>query len=331
MRKIVLIGVALVAALGTAFLISNWVQSQKRPDVVQRPVAAKEDTAPHILVAARDLPAGTIIQKDHLQWLPWPAKGILGVHIAKKEGADTELYGAVVRQGISDGEPITPRRIVRQGERGFLAAILTRGMRAVSVPINASSGVAGLLFPGDRVDVILTHAISTGRKVSTRASETVLRNVRLLAVDQRTNDQNNQPAVAKTATLEVTPKQAEAITMLTDLGRLSLSLVSLKREVGADFDPDAEPEVLMPELNLASFSPSYTLDNEVSVLLRPPPNVGKTKTKRVFVHRGNAVQSLEFNAAGSLQSASEPPPPAAQPELEPELDEDESLAFLRTN
>lgn len=181
MRKIVLVGIALVAAIGTAFMISNWVQSQKRPIVQERPVAAKETPAPLILVAAKDLPAGTIILKEHLRWLPWPKKGVREVYIEKQEGAEDELLGAVVRQGIADGEPITGRRIVRQGERGFLAAILTRGMRAVSVPINAASGVAGLLFPGDRVDVILTHAIKKdGRKESSRASETVLRNVRLL-------------------------------------------------------------------------------------------------------------------------------------------------------
>lgn len=318
MRKFVFIGVALAAAMGTALLISNWMEAQKRPVIVkERIVARPAAAAPRVLVAESDLPAGTLLREEHLTWQPWPKAGLVDVYIIKRKGVEHGLIGAVVRQGIAKGEPITPRRVVRQGARGFLAAILTPGMRAVSVPINAASGVAGLVFPGDRVDVILTHAIGRDGGQSNkrrRASETVLRNVRLLAVDQRTNDQINQPAVAKTATLEVSPKQAEALTMLTDLGRLSLSLVSL-----ASGDQPVDDS----ELIALTTRGSFTLDNEVSALLKPPPAIKKKARKKVRVMRGSKVEALTFEPSGEVKASPEgapdDAPPSAPGDSEPDL------------
>ncbi len=333
MRKFILIGVALVAALGTAFLISNWLKSQKRPVVVEQTIEAPS-TGTSVLVADIDLPAGTIIQKDHLTWMSWPSDGVLDIHVVQNDSGpdviEQDYVGAVVRRGIAQGEPITGRRVVRQGERGFLAAILSPGMRAVSVPVNAASGVSGLLFPGDRVDVLLTHAIAKdkkGAKKNRRASETVLRNVRLLAVDQTTNDQENTPSVAKTATLEVTPKQAEALTMLTDMGRLSLSLVSLAREdKGGLITVGLNEDSIKPEMVRSSF----TLDNQVSVLLTPPP--GKAKTKTIRVIRGNKVQSFSVGLNGQAVEQTPAPanrPPAKNPESE-ETDDDSDVALVRS-
>ena len=254
LRRILLIALAFAMAGGTALVVRSWSDAQRQPAVAAQPmIVIEEAPATQILAAARDLPAGTILRPEDLHWQSWPERGLAETYVVRAEGAEQQFVAAVVRRGIAAGEPITTGRVVRQGQQGFLAAILTPGMRAVSVPVNATSGVAGLLFPGDRVDIILTHEIGRrgergeGRR---RASETVLNNVRLLAVDQHTDDQNNQPAVAKNATLEVTPRQAEAITMLVDMGRLSLSLRSLGRQPGDA--PDSADTAGMATLRPAS-------------------------------------------------------------------------------
>ena len=313
LQRILFIALAFVVAGGTALGVRSWSNAQRNRVVAAEPVIVVEQaSATHILVAGHDLPAGSILREEDLDWASWPEKGLAESYIVRKEGAEQDFVAAVVRRGIAAGEPITAGRVVKQGQRGFLAAILTPGMRAVSVPVNATSGVAGLLFPGDRVDIILTHEIGRrgaqgeGRR---RASETVLNNVRLLAVDQHTDDQNNQPAVAKNATLEVTPGQAEAITMLVDMGRLSLSLRSLGRNSADAVGDD-------PIQNVAQ--PSYTLDTQVSALLDPAPApapkkvraVARAKAPRpapiqqVSVVRGSASQALTFTAGGqAAQSA----------------------------
>src|SRR3546814_4105362 len=162
-----------------------------------------------------------------MRWQAWPQAAIGPDHFVKGQINLQELVGSVVRQSIAQGEPLIPAGIVRPGDRGFLAAILTPGMRAVTVAINATSGIAGLIFPGDRVDLILTHAIDTSEesKRERRASETVLRNVRILATDQRTDFEEGTPGQpATTATLEVDPKQAAGIAIDSELGRLALKI-----------------------------------------------------------------------------------------------------------
>ena len=138
-----------------------------------------------------------------------------------------ELVGAVVRSGMNPGEPITANRVVRPGDRGFLAGVLTPGMRAMAVPVNETTGIAGLVFPGDRVDLILTHSIieETPEKSAKRiVSETVLTNRRVLAIDQMVDDLANEPVVADNVTLELTPREIEKVNVLMDMGSLSLSL-----------------------------------------------------------------------------------------------------------
>lgn len=157
-------------------------------------------------------------------------------YAVKGKRKQKEFVGAVVRSSVVTGQPITDDSVVKVGERGFLAAVLTPGMRAVSFPITASSGIAGLVFPGDRVDLILAHKFKTAGSGKARvrlASETLLTNVRILAIDQRTDDQKDQKRkskVGKTVTVEVSPKQAEIISVALNLGKLSLSLRSLAKK-----------------------------------------------------------------------------------------------------
>ena len=295
-RMFLLALVAFVAAVGTTMMVRSWVAAERaaaaaapKPDLPPPPPMAE------VLVAADALPAGMILKPQHLRWQVWPAQTVAEGYFVRSKGEMQAAVGSVVRNGIAKGEPIVETRIVRPGDRGFLAAILTPGMRATSVPINATSGIAGLVFPGDRVDVILTHTISgdAGKEDRVRrASETVLENIRVLATDQRTDHEDGSAgSVAKTATLEVTSKQAEILAMVTELGRLSLSLRSLPQHEEVAADATEQQVAAKP----AQPKQSYTLDNNVSVLLDAPIGKGKGKTGRqVDVVRGKDSQQINF-------------------------------------
>jgi len=203
-----------------------------------------------------------------------------------------------VRRGISAGQPITRGRSVNSGDRGFLAAVLRPGYRAVSLRVNATSSIAGLIFPGDRVDIILTHSVKVDGP-RRRVSETVLTNVRILAIDQKTNDQDNAPKVGKNATFEVTPKQAEMLSVLSDLGKLSLSLRSLAKDE-AELQRLANSEEPLAEPN-AEKGKTHTWDSEVSHLLRQP---SATNQQKVQVIRGGRTTELRFNKGQLVGSIS---------------------------
>ena len=220
---------------------------------------------PEVLVATKSLPVGTIIDAEALRFQPWPKGLIQPAYYTKDNGADpASLIGTVVRTEITAGQPLTQGALVKPGERGFLAAALGPGMRAITVAVSATSGVAGFVFPGDRVDMVLTQEVKGGGDgESLKVAETVLSNVRVLAVDQTLNSQDeNGNAVAKTVstvTLEVTPKIAEKIAVAQTIGQLSLSLrsiadntVELERAIAAgevkvpeNDDPKAEKKMLL--------------------------------------------------------------------------------------
>ena len=263
--RTLLLAVAALATAGlTAFMVQGWIANQRTLLLAQRPVEAPREQANQILVAKQDLPAGTFVKPEHLQWRAWPADGLDDSFVRKSKDGMDGFTGAVVRKGIVAGEPITAKRVVKAGERGFLAAVLSPGMRAVSVKVNAASGISGLVFPGDRVDVILSHKIKTqGTKNRTvrSASETVLTNVRVLAIGQTTDDQKSEPIVAKTATLEVSPKQAEVVAVVIQLGKLSLSLRSLAK-TDEEMKLNGKPQ---PYKNGRAHS--FTRDSDVSRLI----------------------------------------------------------------
>jgi pilus assembly protein CpaB len=229
---------AVIFAGGAALLARNWIDAQRAALTASLPAAKPERAARQVLVAARDLPTGQFLQRAHLRWQAWPDEPVAEAYIQKSanESAADDLVGAVVRSRIAAGEPITLGRVVKPGERGFLAAVLAPGMRAISVQVDATTGTAGFIFPDDRIDLILSHGIKSGRGESgqiRRASETVMRDLRVLAIDQNIDDRDGKPALGKTATLEVTPRQAELITVAAQIGKLTLALRSLAAEDGA--------------------------------------------------------------------------------------------------
>jgi len=240
-RILILLIMAAGVGFGTLQFARGWLESQRAPVEVAETSAPAKPEVQFVLVADRGLSAGQFVTAADLRWQAWPDETLAASYVVKGDGTPEDFAGAVVRSRLGEGEPINGERIVMPGDRGFLAAVLTPGMRAVSVPVNKTSGVAGLVFPGDKVDVILTHTVrpdlggSVDRPV--RASETVLRNVRVLAIDQRLDNQDQAPKVIDTVTLEVEPAQAERINVVMELGALSLSLRSLAEVAGGEDMP----------------------------------------------------------------------------------------------
>lgn len=243
-RSLLIIIAALLVAGVTAFLARGWLSAERAQMQQQsQQVVVREVPAQAVLVAAANLPTGLFLKEEHLRWQEWPSDATDPNYLLKENTDLKTLIGSVVRRAITAGEPITGAKIVKPGDRGFLAAVIAPGMRAITVGISETSGVAGLIFPGDRVDLLLTHELPGENSESNedrRASETVLENVRLLAIGKSLNDLGESPVDGKTATIEVTPKQAEMVAVLVELGRLSLSLRGLANE-----DVEAVDSVVM--------------------------------------------------------------------------------------
>ncbi|MDX3899574.1 MAG: Flp pilus assembly protein CpaB [Sphingobium sp.] len=230
-KKIVLLVGALVIAVTTALLARSMFNTSGAPQVGAASMPVEADQ-PHVLVATKALPVGTILDAESFRYQPWPKELVEQVYYLRGQADPAKLAGSVVRNAITAGQPLTQGALVQPGDRGFLAAALGPGMRAVTVPVSAQSSVAGFIFPGDRVDLVLTQSVSGGGDGDPlKVSETILRNLRVLATDQRTDAMgpDGKPVVQtySNVTLEVTPKIAEKIAVSQTIGSLSLSLRSM--------------------------------------------------------------------------------------------------------
>jgi pilus assembly protein CpaB len=197
--------------------------------VYKRQVAPK---GPKVLVAQRALPVGTIITADAFAFQEWPKEMVQDAYFIDGEADMSKLLGTVVRFPITAGQPLTQGALVSPGDRGFLAAALGPGMRAVTISVSARTGVGGFVFPGDHVDLVMTQAVGgSSEGNSLKTAETFLRNLRVLATDQSTEsetvDGKTVVRAFRTVTLEVTPRIAEEIAVAETIGSLSLSLRSL--------------------------------------------------------------------------------------------------------
>jgi pilus assembly protein CpaB len=348
MRILLLISTALVVAGGTGFYVMQGLDQP--PPVVQQQVVAQKSK--DVFVPTVALSLGTIIQPGQLGRMPIAESSVTAEMVVADEAGEALLTGSVARQALAPGVPIARSAIVQPGDRGFLAAVLPKGKRAISIPISEISGISGLVLPGDRVDIILTYSVS-GNVIDAerdiRASETVETNLRVLALDQRMNSEAKipnkdgdlvTPPIAKTATLEVTPEQAELITLATQLGELSLVLNSVRDGGEPETRDDALPRteaVAMAKRNsktreelVALRSRPLTLDSDVTSLLQrestaaedAPATAGapgspvplQDRTTRVQVVRGPRAGAVQLGAMAAPAGATEAAPaePAAE-------------------
>ena len=225
--RYVVLGIALVAGGTAAFLVSSGDDTK-----VDAPAPVAQLATVEVLIARGDINMGAAVGAQDFQWQAWPAATTGGSYILKKDkpNATEELSGSIARGPFTAGEPIREAKLIKANGSGYMAAILPSGMRAVSTEISPETGAGGFILPNDRVDVILSrrdkNADAKGNESIT--SETILTNIRVLAIDQTVEEKNGQRVVVgKTTTLELLPRQAETLALSRQTGTLSLALRSL--------------------------------------------------------------------------------------------------------
>jgi len=225
--RIVVLTIALSAGGVAAYLASGSVNKTAPAE----PVAQLQTV--DVLVARSDIGLGQSVTPESLQWQTWPAATASNNFIRRSERPDAtnQIAGSIARAPFIAGEPIREPKLVRADGSGFMAAILPTGMRAISTEISAETGAGGFILPNDRVDVILSKREKNpdrGGSSDVVNSETILSNVRVLAIDQAPKEKDGQNAVlGKTVTLELKPEQAETLARARQSGTLALALRSI--------------------------------------------------------------------------------------------------------
>ena len=240
--RLVVLTVA-IAAGGVAAMLAG---RSEKPPVVKAPPVAKIATV-DVLVAKIDIGMGQRVSPGDVQWQEWPANASTGNFIRKNDRPDAiaKLAGSIARAPFVAGEPIREAKLVNANGAGFMAAILPSGMRAISTQISPETGAGGFILPNDHVDVILTRRERDADKSGggeTHSSEIILSNVRVLAIDQAVEEKGPQKnVVGKTATLELSERQAETLALAQKTGTLSLALRSIT-DAARDKPKNEEPD-----------------------------------------------------------------------------------------
>ncbi|WP_066809097.1 Flp pilus assembly protein CpaB [Sphingomonas asaccharolytica] len=253
-RKIILLVGALFVAAITAFMARSLIAGSSSPVASAQAPIAPVQTGTEVLVATKALPMGTILDATSFKFQPWPKELVENAYYIRKDGFDPKsLQGTVVRSVITAGSPLTQGSLVKPGDRGFLAAALTPGMRAVTFPVRNENSVAGFVFPGDRVDLTLSQTVAGGGDgPPLKVAETIMKNLRVLATDQRTTsdvDDQGKTVVRNISmvTIEATPAIAEKISVARTLGDLSLVLRPLADSASELDQAIADGSVKVPD------------------------------------------------------------------------------------
>lgn len=251
--RIVVLGVALLAG-GLAFMLSGRGSPPPAPVQIAQPAMETVD----VLVAKNEIGLGRALSPADLSWQTWPASSASSQFIKKsnRPNATEDFKGAIARIPFMAGEPIREQKLIRADGSGFMSAILTPGMRAISTDITPETGVGGFILPNDRVDVLLTRRDPEQQKQSGGdgfTSEAVLRNVRVLAIDQTVEEKDGQKVVSgKIATLELSPRQTETLALSRQRGTLSLALRPLTQSKGTP-KPETEDERRSGSINFVRY------------------------------------------------------------------------------
>jgi pilus assembly protein CpaB len=313
-RTLFLLFLALLLAVGTIMLARSYLTTQQNKVIAeQNAIQLAPTPGKDVLVAHVDLKRGQILRPEDLSWQIWPEGALDRNYVVRgapplPARTPESFTGWVARDPIPQGEPITEARIIAPGNRGFLAAVLRPGTRAISIPVTITSGIAGFIFPGDQVDLMLTFTIppsvlgldqSSTSSYEHKAVETLLRDVRVIAIDQRLESKPGEAVPAHTATLEVTPKQGEIIALASKMGEMFLTLRSLvpapHETLVAGPAADATASRTSPDSPVVDTA-TCTIDSDVNPLL--PKVLSGQRACTVTV-----ITILRGSAKGSESSA----------------------------
>lgn len=276
MIRVLIIGI-IVLSLGIAGVSTYLIKTFKTPEAIEE--LEQEAVKPifKVLVASKPIELGQVIAKDMINWQLWSEEALSDKYVVieredQEVGRLKDYIGSTTKSSFVSGEPILATKLFRRDEPGYLAGMLDAGMRAVSIPVNAVSSVAGFIFPGDHVDIMLTHskgsalakamqkeAKAKGKEDSlspsglmTTTTETILKNIRVIAVGGQLTSKEKKPVVGKNMTFEVTPKQAELLALAQSMGKLSLTLRSLEeasaKPVEGTYSTDIEVSPMVQDL-----------------------------------------------------------------------------------
>ena len=246
--RIAVIGIAVLSGMGAFFLAG------RRPAPVQVVSPAAPAVAlptEEVLVASKDVAMGSVIVKNvDIRWQVWPKAAVSSQMIVRSavQNAEADVDGSIVRIALLSGEPVRKDKLIK-GTGGFLSAILPSGMRAMAINIdtNGANAAGGFILPNDRVDILRTYrddaAAATSGRSDAFSTETVLTNIKVLAIAQNIQEDNGKKTLTgNTATLELDPRQVETVTLAQRTGTLSLALRSLTDHNKISETPAAAPE-----------------------------------------------------------------------------------------
>lgn len=230
MKRVQIIGfsVALAAAALAFYFASAFIQPPAAPVTVEKQVDSTE-----VLVAGSDIAIGQLVNEGNFRWVSWPTEAAARGYITKQNGGIArmrDLSGSIARSALLAGEPITASKLIKAGQGGVLAAILPQGMRAISTKIKAETAAGSLILPNDHVDVILIRRLRGKTGSEEVVSDTMFRNVRVIAIGQQIETKEGKKSAdggASTATLELTPRQTEMMALANSMGEITLSLRSV--------------------------------------------------------------------------------------------------------
>lgn len=241
--RLIIMFVAIALAAGAFFITMHYTskENEKTAIVVQPQPVYKEVPTVNVYTAKHDIPIGAIIKEDMLDIQPWPKHLMLDDMVEANPNEASDLLKMVVRTPFTKGEPFVRSRLANEKDPSFLAASLPKGMRVVTIAVDMVSGVGGFVFPGDRVDVIITHDINLSQREEIKVdagkpdnkkdaiTEVLLSNVRVMAVNQKSAMRSGEaPTAPANVSLEVSPSDAQKLRLTeSGNGRLSLALRSL--------------------------------------------------------------------------------------------------------
>lgn len=241
LMRLIILAVAAAAAVAAAMLVRNLEQApESTAEPVER-IVEVEVSQTKVLVSLNDVRVGTLLTPDDFAWVDWPEASLNIGYFTQETTPDAmeTLAGSVAKMAMYAEEPILPQKIVQKGETGFMAALLQPGYRAATIEISPELASAGFILPFDRVDVLLTADVEmpgseTGETEDRTVTMTIMENVRILAIDQQFGSLDGVPVLTgSTATMELTPEQAELLAQTSNTGQISLTLRSY---ADADFN-----------------------------------------------------------------------------------------------
>ncbi|PWE18765.1 Flp pilus assembly protein CpaB [Marinicauda salina] len=239
--RLIILAVAALAAVAAAFFVRGTMNAE--PADAGRQTVERQAPTARVLAARRDIAVGERIAPADIYWQDWPEDALAPNFVTDQTDpeASQRFTGAVARVALAQGEPVNDRKLVQPGDAGFMSAVLSPGMRGVAVPTSARTGAGGFILPNDRVDVIVTGSTQSGVR-----AETLVENVRVLAIDQTYSETDGETVVGSTATLELTPGQAQAVAQAVAAGDISLALRSVADRAGGPRLSDGEDETVEP-------------------------------------------------------------------------------------